>query len=107
MPVFVQLTLAVTFGAVGALVLSRGRGSQDVEAPEVKAASIAAAAVTLIALIWVAFQGYAAVALATMWRTERAGLGALVHVSRTIWVGADLRGGRSTWAGRLRPLSSP
>jgi hypothetical protein len=41
----------------------------------VKAAATAAEAVTLTSLIWVAFQGYASVALVGMWRAERAGLG--------------------------------
>ena len=39
------------------------------------AAAAAAEAVALFALIWVAFQGYVAVALTLMWQTERAGLG--------------------------------
>jgi uncharacterized membrane protein len=75
LPVFVQLALALTFGAVGGLLLSRPHGTQDADAPDVKAAAAAAEAVILIALIWVAFQGYAAWALVRMWSAGREGLG--------------------------------
>lgn len=76
MPVFVQLALAGTFGAVSALLSSRPHGAQDTEAPDVRAAATATEAVVLIALIWVAFQAYAARALVWMWWTSREGLGA-------------------------------
>jgi len=75
MPVLVQLALALTLGAITALLLSRNRSAHDDQAPDVRAAAAAAEAVTLIAVIWVAFQGYAAVALVRMWMTERGGLG--------------------------------
>jgi uncharacterized membrane protein len=74
MPVFVQITLALTTGGIGWLLLSR-RDRHEPDAPDVKAATTAAEGVALIALIWVAFQGYAAVVLVRMWRTERSGLG--------------------------------
>lgn len=76
MPVFVQAALAMTLGAVGALLLSRPHGAHDEEAADVKAAAAAAEGVALITVIWIAFQGYAAVALTGMWQRERAGLGA-------------------------------
>jgi uncharacterized membrane protein len=75
LPVFVQIALALTFGAVGGLLLSRSHGTQDADAPDVKAAAAAAEAVILIALIWVAFQGYAGWALVRMWSVGRQGLG--------------------------------
>lgn len=75
MPVFVQVALAGTFGAVGALLSSRTREAQDRNAPDVRAAATATEAVILIALIWVAFQGYAALALVSMWSAGRGGLG--------------------------------
>jgi uncharacterized membrane protein len=75
-PVFVQIALLVTLGAVGALLLSRSHGSHDQHAPDVKAASAAAEGIALMTLIWVAFQAYAGVALVRMWQRERAGLGA-------------------------------
>ena len=75
MPVLVQLALSFTFGGIGFVLLSRWHKACDTNAPDVKAAAVAAEAVTLIALIWVAFQGYAAWALVHMWTVERAGLG--------------------------------
>jgi uncharacterized membrane protein len=75
MPVLVQVALASTFGAIAFLLLSRRHGVLDATAPDVRAAAVAAEAVTLIALIWVMFQGYAAWALVRMWNLERAGLG--------------------------------
>jgi uncharacterized membrane protein len=77
MPVFVQLSLTLVLLAIGALLLSRPHGDHDENAPDVLAASAAAEAVALFAFIWVAFQGYVAVALTLMWRAERAGLGPL------------------------------
>jgi len=77
MPVFVQLALSLTLAAVGTLLLSRPHGDHDENAPDVRAAAVAAEAVALLALIWVAFQGYVALALTLMWQTERAGLGLL------------------------------
>jgi uncharacterized membrane protein len=74
-PVFVQMALVVTLGAIGALLLSRSHGSHDKHAPDVKAASAAAEGIALMTLIWVAFQTYAGFALVRMWQRERAGLG--------------------------------
>jgi len=74
MPVFVQIALALTLGAIGALLLSRPRGQHDREAKDVKAALVAAEGVALMTLVWVLFQAYAAVALSDMWQRERAGL---------------------------------
>jgi uncharacterized membrane protein len=75
LPLFVQLALAVSLVAIAALLLSRTRVGHESAAPDVRAAAAAAEAVVLIALIWVAFQGYAAVALVNMWTSERSGLG--------------------------------
>lgn len=77
LPVFVQLALAIPLGAISTLLLSRPHSEQNADAPDVKAAAAAAEAVALIALIWVAFQGYAALALTDMWTVERDGLGFL------------------------------
>lgn len=73
-PVGVQSMLAVIFGAVAALLLSRPHGDADAEAPDVRAAATAAEAVVLIAAIWITFQGYAAFALARLWVSPRAWL---------------------------------
>jgi uncharacterized membrane protein len=73
-PVGVQTMLALIFGAVAALLLSRPHGDQDAAAPDVRAAATAAEAVVLIAAIWIGFQGYAAFSLARLWVTHRASL---------------------------------
>ena len=75
LPVLVQSALGLIFGAIGTLLLSRSHGDHDADEPDVKAAAAAAEAVALLALIWVAFQAYGAVALTIMWQRERAGLG--------------------------------
>ncbi len=80
MPVYVQLALLTVLGSVGALVLSRPHGRHDADAPDVRAAATAAEAVTLIAAVWIGFQSYAAVALASMWQVGRAGLGPMYTV---------------------------
>jgi uncharacterized membrane protein len=74
-PLFVQLALAVSLAAIAALLLSRTQVGHESTAPDVRAAAAAAEAVVLIALIWVAFQGYVAVALVNMWTSEWSGLG--------------------------------
>jgi uncharacterized membrane protein len=83
MPVFVQVALTVTLGAIGALLLSRSHGTHDEAAPDVRAASVAAECVALMTLIWVAFQGYAAVALVGMWQREQGGLGRVYALAGT------------------------
>ncbi len=73
-PVGVQVMLAVTFGAVATLLLSRPHGDHDADAPDVRAAATAAEAVVLLAAIWIAFQGWAAFSLARLWLSPRASL---------------------------------
>jgi uncharacterized membrane protein len=75
MPVFVQLALGMSLGTIGALLLTRPAGTIDPDSADARAAAVAAEAVTVIAAIWVTFQGYAAFALVNMWTRERAGLG--------------------------------
>jgi uncharacterized membrane protein len=75
MPVFVQVALAATLGSIGMLLLWRRGGESNGQEPDAKAAAVATEAVMLIALVWVAFQAYAACALVGMWTSERAGLG--------------------------------
>jgi uncharacterized membrane protein len=102
LPVFVELALVATLGSVGALLLSRPHSDQDPNASDMKAAAAAAEAVVLMAFIWVAFQGYAAWALVSMWTSGREGLGVLysyfeltgVVLTGVVAVRAHLRLGR-------------
>jgi len=73
-PVAVQAMLALTFGAVATLLLSRPHGEHESDAPDVRAAATAAEAVVLLAAIWITFQGYAAFSLAQLWVSDRASL---------------------------------
>lgn len=73
-PVGVQSLLFFIFGIVAALLLSRPQADHDPDAPDVRAAAVAAEAVVLIACIWVLFQGYAAFSLTRLWITHRASL---------------------------------
>lgn len=75
LPVFVQGSLALTFAAIAALLLSRSTDDHRTDAPDVVAAAAAAETVLLIACIWVAFQAYAAAALVRVWTTEHGHLG--------------------------------
>jgi uncharacterized membrane protein len=75
LPVFVQLALSLSLGAIAALLLSRGTADHALDAPDVLAASAAAETVLLMALIWVSFQAYAAFALVGVWTSAKAGLG--------------------------------
>ena len=107
MPVFVQLALALSMGAIAALLLSRSTADHAPEAPDVRAASAASETVLLMALIWVAFQAYAAIALIQMWSGTRAGLGpvytALEVAGLLLTVGVAVRGHRRVG----RPVARP
>jgi uncharacterized membrane protein len=85
MPVLVQGLLVAVFGAIAALLLSRPHRPGEERSADMTAAAIAAEAVALVALVWVAFQGYAAVALAGMWQRGFGGLGHLYGTA--MWVG--------------------
>lgn len=102
-PTYIQLSLASTFGAIAALLLSRSDGTADTHsaadaepgnrarmAPDVRAASAAAETVLLMALIWVAFQGYTAYALVRMWTMGVGHLGTLYTTFE--WTGFLLTG---------------
>jgi uncharacterized membrane protein len=107
LPVFIQLALAVTLGGIGALLLSRRHGEQDASMPDVKAATVAAEAVFVIAAIWITFQGYAAYALVTMWVAEFGALGP--WYARLEWLGALLTAAIGVRAHRQldRPVARP
>jgi hypothetical protein len=69
---------------------------------------VAAEAVVLITLIWVAFQGYAAWALVHMWTAERAGLGRgyyyLEAIGGVVTIAAAIRAHRRLGRPTPRPF---
>lgn len=75
LPVFVQLGLLGTFGAVSALLLHRGANDRSACAADAVAARTAAEAVMLMAATWVGFQAYAGFSLVRLWMGGRASLG--------------------------------
>jgi uncharacterized membrane protein len=96
MPVLAQLSLSAILGAVAALLLFRpGDGHHRADAPEVRAAAIAAEAVALMACVWVTFQAYAVFALIDMWNRGRAGLGSYGFLNASAAVLALLVGVRA------------
>jgi hypothetical protein len=74
--VFVQIALLGSLGALAALLVWRPGEERTGRACDAEAAATAAEAVMLMALIWVAFQSYAAFALSRVWMTGAATLGA-------------------------------
>lgn len=82
LPVWIQLTLALVFGAIAALLLYRTRPTRVRGASEDEATRqdrermlITAEAVTLLSAIWVTFQGVAAIRILGLWERGWGGLG--------------------------------
>ena len=76
LPLFVQLGIFSTGGAVSTLLLSRPDASTAHSRPDAHAAVTAAEAVMLICATWVACQAYAAYALVSLWSDGGSTLGA-------------------------------
>jgi uncharacterized membrane protein len=108
MPLFVQVALALSMGAIAALLLSRSTADPSPDAPDVRAASAASETVLLMALIWVTFQAYAAFALAGMWSGARVRLGpaytALEVGGLLLTVAVAVRGHRRVGRPMARPF---
>jgi uncharacterized membrane protein len=80
LPVWIQLTLAIVFGAIGALLLHRtnprSRDGEDEVARQNRERMLATAeAVSLLAAIWVTFQGFAALRILWLWQWWQGSLG--------------------------------
>jgi len=72
MPVLMQAAMLAAFGTTTLLLLSRPHGEHERHAPDVLAARVAAEAIALIGLVWIAFQAYMAVSLIQIWQRNRA-----------------------------------
>jgi len=85
-PVWIQLTLAIVFGAITGVLLyrtHRARSAQEDEArrQERERMLITAEAISLLAAIWVTFQGLLAIQLFVMWQRVCCGLGSIYYQS--------------------------
>jgi uncharacterized membrane protein len=80
LPVWIQLTLAVVFGAIGSLLLHRTNprspeGEDDVTRQNRERMLVTAEAVSLLTTIWVTFQGFAALRILWLWQWWQGSLG--------------------------------
>ena len=81
MPVWIQLALALVFGAIGTLLLyrtnprSRDGIEDEVVRQDRERMLVTAEAVSLLAAIWVMFQGVAALRILWLWQWWQGNLG--------------------------------
>lgn len=83
-PVWIQLTLAIVFGAIAAVLLYRTQPRRHaVEDKMIRQERermlMTAEAISLLAAIWVSFQGLLAVRLIIMWQAMCCGLGTIYY----------------------------
>ncbi len=83
-PVWIQLTLAMAFGTLAAVLLYRTQTRRSavedkVTRQERERMLMAAEAISLLAAIWVSFQGLLAVRLIIMWQRMCCGLGEIYY----------------------------
>jgi uncharacterized membrane protein len=83
-PVWIQLTLAIVFGAIAGVLLyrtqvRRSAVEEEVNRQERERMLITAEAISLLAAIWVTFQGLLAVQLIIMWQNMCCGLGGIYY----------------------------
>ena len=91
LPVWIQLTLAVVFGALSAVLLYRTRpGRTAVEQDHIRHERermlITAEAISLLAALWVGFQGLLAVRLIIMWQNMCCGLGDVYYQTLVVCI---------------------
>ena len=90
-PVWIQLTLAIVFGAIAGVLLYRTQKirsavENEVSRQERERMLITAEAISLLAAIWVAFQGLLAVRLIMMWQLMCCGLGSVYYQSLVVCI---------------------
>lgn len=90
-PVWIQLTLAIVFGAITCVLLYRThtvRSAQEDEArrQERERMLITAEAISLLSAIWVTLQGLLAIQLILMWQRVCCGLGSVYYQSLFICI---------------------
>jgi uncharacterized membrane protein len=90
-PVWIQLTLAAAFGSIAGVLLYRTQTRRTavedkVTRQERERMLMAAEAISLLAAIWVAFQGLLAVRLIIMWQNMCCGLGSIYYQALIVCV---------------------
>jgi uncharacterized membrane protein len=90
-PVWIQLTLAIVFGAIAAVLLYRTQlrrtADEDKVSRQERERMLATAeAISLLAAIWVTFQGLLAVRLIIMWQNMCCGLGGIYYQALVVSV---------------------
>jgi uncharacterized membrane protein len=90
-PVWIQLTLAIMFGAIAGVLLYRGNKARsavenEVSRQERERMLMTAEAITLLAAIWVTFQGLLAIRLIMMWQLICCGLGTIYYQSLVVCI---------------------
>ena len=83
-PVWIQLTLAVVFGAIAGVLLYRTQKTRsavenEMNRQERERMLMTAEAISLLAAIWVTFQGLLAIRLIIMWQLMCCGLGDIYY----------------------------
>jgi uncharacterized membrane protein len=90
-PVWIQLGLAVIFGAIAGVVLYRSHNTRsavenEVNRQERERMLMTAEAISLLSAIWVTFQGLLAVRLIMMWQLMCCGLGGVYYQSLVVCI---------------------
>ena len=90
-PVWIQMTLAAAFGSIAGVLLYRTQTRRTavedrVTREERERMLMAAEAISLLAAIWVAFQGLLAVRLIIMWQNMCCGLGEIYYQALVVCV---------------------
>jgi uncharacterized membrane protein len=83
-PVWIQLTLTIVFGAMAGVLLHRTHKARSAVEDEQKRQDrermlMTAEAISLLGAIWVAFQGLLAIRLFMMWQSVCCGLGSIYY----------------------------
>ena len=90
-PVWIQLALAIVFGAIAGVLLyrthrTRSAVENDLQRQERERMLVTAEAISLLAAIWVTFQGLLAIRLIMMWQFMCCGLGSIYYQSLVVCI---------------------
>ena len=94
-PVWIQLTLAIVFFAIAAMLLYRAEAirrpvEDELSRQERERLLVTAEAVSLLSAIWVSFQGLLAIRLIMMWQRMCCGLGAIYYQALVVCIVASV-----------------